>query len=102
MDRDPKYMAWLKENCMCLVCVKLFNTWRQYVSEWKYRIIDPCHTRNNGMRSKGDDGSCVPMCRCHHREYDSGRAAFELKYEVDMTKESAAHYALFSIARENG
>ena len=52
---------------------------------------DPAHTENNGMRSKGPDSSCAPLCRKHHREYDAGRKAFETKYEIDM-KTTAAKY----------
>jgi hypothetical protein len=48
------------------------------------RIIDPAHTANNGMSSKGPDSSCAPLCRRHHREYDAGRAAFEAAYAIDM------------------
>ena len=40
---------------------------------------DPAHTQGNGMSSKGPDSSCVPLCRKHHRDFDSGRKAFEKK-----------------------
>jgi len=47
---------------------------------------DPCHTVNNGMRSKGSDFSCVPLTREEHREYDAGREAFEQKYGIVMAE----------------
>ena len=56
-------------------------------------LIDPAHTENNGMSSKGPDSSCVPLCREHHREYDAGREAFEKKYGVDMKALAAEYYA---------
>lgn len=48
---------------------------------------EPCHTRNNGMSSKGSSYSCVPLTREEHREYDAGREAFELRYGVEMAAE---------------
>jgi hypothetical protein len=57
--------------------------------------IDPAHTQNNGMRSKGPDSSCVPLCREHHEEYDRGRKAFEAKYGVDLKKIAAEHWKRF-------
>lgn len=85
-ERDPDYMAWLSQENSCLIC--------------KVDCPDPAHTINNGMRSKGPDSSCVPLCRTHHAEYDSGRAAFETKYGVSMKAEAAAHFAVYVIARE--
>lgn len=94
--RDQRYMDWLHEICRCLVCVPGVR-----LQGWEFLTIDPAHTENNGMRSKGADSSCVPLCRHHHREYDAGRAAFELKYGIDMKREAAAHYALWLIVRES-
>src|SRR3954453_1851178 len=48
---------------------------------------DACHTRNNGLSSKGPDSCCVPLTRAEHRAYDAGRAAFERKYGVVMSDE---------------
>jgi hypothetical protein len=50
---------------------------------------EAAHTQNNGMGSKGPDSSCAPLCRKHHREYDSGREAFEAKYGIDMKQLAA-------------
>lgn len=57
--------------------------------------VDPAHTENNGMSSKGPDSSCGPLCRVHHNEYDAGRAAFEKKYRVDMKAVAADHWKRF-------
>lgn len=65
---------------------------------WKYRAwirtvpsvvsgrpgCEACHTKNNGMRSKGSDFTCVPLTRAEHIEYDADRDAFERKYGVSM------------------
>jgi hypothetical protein len=45
-----------------------------------------CHTRNNGMRSKGSDFSCVPLTVDEHLEYDAGREAFEKRHGVCMAE----------------
>ena len=47
---------------------------------------DSCHTRNNGMSSKGSDFTCVPLTRAEHDEYDAGRDAFEKRYGVSMAE----------------
>ena len=56
-------------------------------------VCDPAHTENNGMRSKGRDSSCAPLCRDHHDQFDGhkrlpngkvGRVAFEEYYLLDM------------------
>jgi len=47
------------------------------------------------MSSKGPDSSCVPLCRKHHREFDSGRKAFEKKYDVDLKKLAAEYFKRF-------
>jgi hypothetical protein len=65
-----------------------------------WQPIDPAHTANNGMGSKGPDSSCAPLCRVHHREYDAGRAAFEEKYGLDMAKEAAAHFRLYRLTEK--
>lgn len=61
--------------------------------------IDPAHTENNGMSSKGPDSSCVPLCRSHHLEYDSGREAFESKYGIDMKAIAAAYWERYQQER---
>lgn len=82
--RSPEYRAWLTIR-RCVVCHR--------------RECDPAHTANNGMRSKGADSSCAPLCREHHREYDAGRAAFQDKYQVDMQEAAAAHWFCFRVER---
>jgi len=64
------------------------------VDVWS-EIIDPAHTVNNGTGSKGPDSSCAPLCRNHHREYDSGRKAFESKYRINMQAIAASHWAAY-------
>ncbi len=83
--RNRKYRLWLTTR-WCIVCIPV---------AWRRPLIDPAHTSNNGLSSKGPDSSCVPLCREHHEAYDSGREAFEVKYNVSMVKEAAIHYALF-------
>lgn len=47
---------------------------------------EACHTRNNGMSSKGSCYSCVPLTPDEHREYDRGRKAFEKRHQVLMAR----------------
>lgn len=91
--RNAAYRRFLAQNGRCVVCWQSpdpgsgpdpFNL-----------LIDPCHTENNGTSSKGRDSSCVPLCRVHHQEYDSGRVAFEERYEVDMKREAAVWWGKF-------
>lgn len=82
--RSPEYRAWLKER-RCCIC--------------RSRECDPAHTKNNGMRSKGPDSSCAPLCREHHGEFDAGRKAFEVKYEISMEQAAAAHWFLFRLEK---
>jgi hypothetical protein len=79
--RNAAYKLWIKMAGHCIVC--------------HAPGCDPAHTENNGMRSKGRDSSCVPLCRVHHQEYDSGRVAFEAKYELDMKREAAIWWGKF-------
>src|SRR6185369_1856910 len=88
--RDPGYRRWCSIQ-WCVVCRILPEEKRESI-HWP---IDPAHTENNGMRSKGRDSSCAPLCRAHHRQYDAGREAFEKTYGVDMKKLAAAHYARY-------
>ncbi len=81
--RSPTYRAWLRlKVCVIVGC--------GFVSE-------PAHTVNNGMRSKGPDSSCVPLCRNHHREYDAGRKAFEAKYGIDMKTAASGFWWLWQV-----
>lgn len=73
--RNPAYRAYLRENGYCAACMKIaamiaFG-----------RRIDPAHGPVNGMRQKGPDCECIPLCRHHHQEqHRIGWAAFEVKY----------------------
>lgn len=103
--RDPEYMDWLKER-PCVACVKQAApvgpcAW------WRLAIIDPAHTLNNGLSSKGPDSSCIPLCRYHHDEMDGRLSAavttkqqFAAKYGLNLVNESAAHYALYLVMKE--
>jgi hypothetical protein len=83
--RDYGYRQWLRYEGVCCACAKLASRPRHEL----LGLSDGAHTQNNGMRSKGPDSSCVPLCRKHHREYDRGREAFEGKYALDMKQEAA-------------
>ncbi len=92
--RDPKYRRWLHGE-PCAV-------------RWFLGMASPCsggsdaaHTKNNGMRSKGPDSSCVPLCRKHHSEYDADRAAFEKTYGVNMREIAAEHHACYIKEKES-
>ncbi len=91
--RSPEYKTWLR-GCVCIACRIMKFIYRDRLCA-SGGVMDACHTSNNGMSSKGPDSGCAPLCRSHHSEYDSGREAFELKYNVSMAKEAAIHYALF-------
>lgn len=80
--RDIGYLAFLRDK-PCVVCER----------PW----CDAAHTVNNGMSSKGADSSCVPLCRAHHQEYDSGRQRFEEKYQLDMREVSASWYRIYAL-----
>lgn len=97
-DRIPEYRKWIREECKCVACVKIDDP--SMPSFMRIPVVDPAHTQNNGMRSKGPDSSCAPLCRQHHREYDAGREAFEKRYEIDMKEEAQKVYAAFLIERE--
>ena len=98
--RDPQYRKFLRNIGYCPVCFgPAWVVHGAFVSRFTNRdvgeCIDPAHTENNGMRSKGPDSSCAPLCRVHHEEYDAGRKAFEEKYEVSMKDVAAKWYALY-------
>lgn len=97
--RDPKYRRWCRKQECAILREMDSNDDRSDVCvddpALMFNACDPAHTQNNGMRSKGPDSSCVPLCRKHHQEYDAGRAAFEKKYGVNMKKLAAEHYARY-------
>ncbi len=78
--RNHKYLRFLRELGTCDICHRSGKV--------TVGTCDPCHTENGGMRMKGPDRSCVPLCRTHHTEYDAGRTLFERKYDIDMKQES--------------
>lgn len=57
--------------------------------------VDPAHTENNGMNSKGPDSVCGPLCRLHHNEYDADREGFKKKYGISMQQVAAACWARY-------
>ena len=89
--RDKGYRDWLRGR---FICMADRNGWRDCSG-----VMDPAHTENNGMGSKGPDSSCVPLCRTHHREYDAGRKAFEKKYKVNMKLIAAQKWAEYQRER---
>lgn len=98
--RDQAYKNWLKERA-CVVCSRDKRRRNRDGSKFiQWGLSDPAHTLNNGMRSKGPDSSCVPLCRVHHEEYDAGRKAFEAKYGIDMQNEAKAHWAVYQLVKE--
>jgi len=98
--RDVGYRQWCCEQ-PCVVSGIKGDTWIVSGSGlWRRAIIDPAHTQNNGMGSKGPDSSCVPLERAYHREYDAGRKAFEKRYVVNMKQLAEEHYARYQSTQE--
>lgn len=89
--RDPEYRAYVRS----LVCLLSMRSRINPDVMFCTGTADAAHTQNNGMGSKGDDSSCVPLCRRHHCEYDAGRTAFEKKYGLDMKAIAAELWALY-------
>ncbi len=51
---------------------------------------DPHHTTVGGMRIKGTDYHCIPLCRYHHDEHDHmGKQSFYEHYGIDRWEEVA-------------
>jgi hypothetical protein len=108
--RNPEYRRYLREEGRCVVpgC---------YSHQLRFGggICDPAHTEKGGMRQRGPDSSCVPMCRSCHDCYDGktplpkhadgtprprNHAAFEEFYGVDMKAEAAKWWAAFQERRQ--
>lgn len=68
--RDPQYLRFIKS----LPCVACLKTW----------FIDPCHTGPHGIGQKACDLSCIPLCRQHHREFDSNPVKFAERFKLDI------------------
>lgn len=92
--RGPMRSKAYREWCAQQYCAIGWLCGSETCSAFMFRA-DAAHTKNNGMSSKGPDSSCVPLCRKHHRKYDASRAAFEVKYDVDMKKLAEEYYARF-------
>ena len=95
--RDPKFRAFVRIH-PCAACRYALCGCRgkcDGTGECVGVPVDAAHSQNNGMRSKGPDSSCAPLCRKHHREYDSGRTVFEMKYGVDMPVIAAKLYVAY-------
>ncbi len=98
--RDQPYMDWLKPK-PCVACMASGHKAEAYAM--MPRTSDPAHTaKTNGMRSKGPDSSCIPLCRFHHQEMDgqlttslSTKAKFAVKYSLDLAAVAAEYYARF-------
>lgn len=104
--RDDGYRRFLRQHGRCVAC-GIVDPRGNYHTMGK---CDPAHTQNNGMRQKGPDDSCAPLCRIHHDEYDGhrklpngdvGRKAFERFYCVDMAEEAKAWWALYRLELRN-
>jgi hypothetical protein len=108
--RDPEYLGWLRQ-WPCVACVKAGAprpTETGLSPLWpRTAIVDPAHTINNGLASKGPDSSCIPLCRYHHDEMDgrlsiaiTTKKQFAAKYGLDLAQESTAHYAQYLLMKE--
>lgn len=99
--RCPEYRAWLRKHGWCAVCYphdSLLLMLRQFNPECLLCVranCDPADTENVGMSMKGPDSSYAPLCREHHRAYDSDRKAFELKYGLSMKEVATAWWNLW-------
>jgi hypothetical protein len=87
--RSPKYRKWLTHE-RCAVAQSILSGRLCDVG-----FSDPAHTQNNGMRSKGPDSSCGPLCHLHHLLYDKNRGVFEEVFGLDMKAIAAEHYARY-------
>ena len=99
-ELEPNYGAFLHEHGFCVGCFPTWSVAFHYPIRPTNYDCDGAHTENGGMSMKGPDRSRAPLCRVHHREYDAGRKAFELKYGVDMRSKAAAWYALYLTVKD--
>jgi hypothetical protein len=85
--RDENYLGYVRD-IPCLVCAAPPPS-------------DPHHLDSGVTGSKGDDWTCVPLCRKHHREYHSvGERKMEDRYPVNLWK--CAHRILRRYHKNNG
>ncbi len=100
--RDKAYRAWCREQACVISGLKSGDPIKfDNGSFSRYAIIDPAHSQNNGMRSKGPDSSCVPLERALHEEYDKDKDGFEQKYRVDMRALGRQSYQQYLRERAN-
>ena len=103
--RNKGYREYLRVQ-PCVACtVSGFDFSGAYRS-FIYR--EASHTVNNGMKSKGPDSSCIPLCRYHHDEMDgrlstaiTTKKAFAKKYGLDLKREAATHYLAYTTWKES-
>lgn len=99
--RSESYRAFIRHTGVCPACQVASMTLGgpeiplKLIAGFQGGFCDAAHTENGGMRMKGPDSSCVPLCRVHHREYDSGRTSFERKYALDMKRLASEWWYLF-------
>ena len=112
--RCPAYLMFVREEGRCVVCNK-----QPGGMPYTALLCDPAHTENGGMRQKGRDSSCVPLCRRHHDELDgrvrlpnapltlplhfnfNRREQFEMFYGVSLAREAAVWWAAFKMLEGN-
>lgn len=84
--RDPKHLAWVREQTCC-------------VPKCTNGIIHVHHVRtaaNAGTGLKPPDSSVVPLCSTHHHElHVHGAKTFEDRHGVDLGR-AASFYASVS------
>jgi hypothetical protein len=102
--RDPHYLAFLREEGKCIVCMMRLG--QTYVPGTLKLIrpgnCDPAHGPVNGRSSKGPDDEAMPLCRLHHDEQTTlGWPAFETKYGFDRAQEARSWYCAFQIWQEH-
>lgn len=87
--RDPKYKAWLRENCECLICVKTGVPINAFCGR-----VEAAHVlKTNGMGSKGPDSGCIPLGKGHHRElHNRGAKDFSEKYAISLEFWAALYF----------
>ncbi len=94
--RSERYKAMIR-SLWCVVCGR--------------SNPDACHTGPHAYGRKASDLTCIPLCRCHHREMDSNPVAFAERYGLDipaivaqlsMKPKVEIHGAVFVVVWANG
>jgi hypothetical protein len=101
--KDPSKRAWAKHRCKpftdwlktqaCCLTGKHTGDWFSWLPRQGFQkvyhpflvIVDPAHVIK---RSRGSDDlyNCLPLARHLHDEQEGRNAAFEAKYQVDLTE----------------